>query len=33
MGLIANALKDPDIILEEARSIKGWLGSLEPASR
>jgi AcrR family transcriptional regulator len=33
MGLIANALKDPDVILEEARSIKGWLGSLEPASR
>lgn len=32
MGLIANALKDPDVILEEARSIKGWLRSLEPAS-
>lgn len=33
MGLIANALKDPDVILGEARLIKGWLRSLEPAPR
>ncbi len=33
MGLIANALKDPGVIVAEANRLKGWLRSLEPAAR